>query len=537
MTINYRSKAETIAQIMSSPFVHVGLLCLLVGLIFNHALMMELRIVGRVGFAMDDAWIHMTMARNFVEGNGWGMEPGRTLSVSTSPTWTLLLAFSYCIFREPVLSILSLSVILSMMSVSLCYFLIVMLTERKTLGLIGGIVFVFHPTVLWGMGSGMELPLVLLTLMTTLWLYYSADELSFCRRYVMPVALSIAAMTRPELFVLIPLALIDTFYSVWLRGEKQRAFRTFLIQAAIVLVCLSPYFVFNKISSDLWFPTTYYAKTRIRGIGLSAALASRNINHIYNAVVTQPINQVFDVVRYIAESNMLMLLLLAPGALALSKGLARGAAARGAVLALAVFVLPYAMGVTAPARFLSNHASRYFVIFPALGVVLACLGLSLAIRTSRTVIVPVVCAVLLLIAPWRTTYRAFQLLVTDVDSTERMYRPIGEWINQNMEKEAVLAVNDIGVIGYYARRPMIDVMGLASPEIWPAIQRPPFQRLDVTKMREYLKSRKVDYLVLSPQYYPALTNDKKTFEPIQTWSERYPHDRLISPQVLYRCHW
>lgn len=524
----------------SSTRMHLAVIAALVVYLFARILYFEYRVVGTVGFTMDDAWIHMTVARNFLEGSGWGIVRGHTLSVSTSPTWTILVAVFYFALRDPVTAVMLLSFLCSLAAALLCYLLTAKLTERPVLGLLAAVILLFHPSPLWGMASGMELPLVLFMLFLSLYLYYSADPDSSMRRIVVPAVIAVSAMTRPELFLLIPLAFLDTFWKLYRTDSSEArrlAFRTFLVQVIVTAVVLAPYFAFNKITGGLWFPTTYYAKTVVRGVGLSAAVAARDPYWIRESLLGVPLRQIEDMAAWFGKTNLFMLLLLVPGAIGFSRYCATKACARGSLLVLAMCVIPYVMGVTSPSAYLSNHASRYWVIFPAMAAVLCGVALDVFLRLGRHVALAWFCAIMLLLAPFRTTYRAIQLVATDVDSTERMYRPVGEYLRDNIGPGAVIAVNDIGVIGYYADRDFIDVMGLASPEIWPAIQRKPGKKIDFGAFRRFLQERKVDYLVLSPQYYPELTNDSKTFKPLKSWAEKYPHGRLISPQVLYKCEW
>jgi len=526
-------------SLTSSIFIHLALILIVLAYILYRILELELKKVGSLGFAMDDAWIHMAVARNFLEGNGWGVVPDRALSVSTSPTWTLLVALFYYVLRDPVVAILTLSFLSMVGAIVFCYYLVRELTENALLGLFACLVLMFSPVVLWGMASGMELPLVLCSLLGTFYLYYSADADSKVRLYIVPVALAISAITRPELFVLIPLALADTFRVLYLKVSigRKSAFRTVVIQSLIILAVLSPYFLFNKLNGGYLFPTTYYAKTLIRGVGISAALKSGDSDAILESLIKSPMEQTQDVVDLFLNNNMVLFFLIMIGFFGFCRATGRRASRRGVLIVAAMLVLPYVMGMSAPSRAMSNHADRYFVIFPAMGVVLASVGLDLLYRLGRQRIVVALCVLLVLIAPWWTTYETIKLLVSDVHSTEKMYRPIAEWINTNIKPEAVLAVNDIGVIAYFSNRDLIDVMGLASPEIWPAIVRTPGGKINFENMKKYLRERKVEYILLSPLYYPSLTNDTNTFEPIKRWKEKYPHGRMISPQIMYKCHW
>src|SRR6185369_690311 len=52
-------------------------------------------LAGGTGFPLDDAWIHQTYARNLSQMGQWDYVPGIPSAGSTSPFYTLLLAFGY----------------------------------------------------------------------------------------------------------------------------------------------------------------------------------------------------------------------------------------------------------------------------------------------------------------------------------------------------------------------------------------------------------------------------------------------------------
>ncbi len=49
----------------------------------------------RIGFPLDDAWIHQTYARNFAQLGEWSYLPNQPSAGSTSPLWSFLLALGY----------------------------------------------------------------------------------------------------------------------------------------------------------------------------------------------------------------------------------------------------------------------------------------------------------------------------------------------------------------------------------------------------------------------------------------------------------
>jgi hypothetical protein len=53
---------------------------------------------GRFTYALDDAYIHMAVARNLAESGTWGIRPGEFVSASSSLAWTAILATTFSVF-------------------------------------------------------------------------------------------------------------------------------------------------------------------------------------------------------------------------------------------------------------------------------------------------------------------------------------------------------------------------------------------------------------------------------------------------------
>ncbi|NDC39200.1 MAG: hypothetical protein EBZ48_14335 [Proteobacteria bacterium] len=348
-------------KLVDSQRLHLAVLFTGYLLIVAHILGVELRLAGRIGFTMDDAWIHAAVARNFIDGLGFGIVPNRPLSVSTSPTWTLATSFFYLFYSDPVQGTLALSMICMLAALSLLYFTVRTLTGRGWIGVVSCAVMLMNPIVMWGLVSGMELPMVIFALCLVLHLYYCFDVDSRVRLIGVPLALAFAAVTRPELFLLIPLALIDTFFmNAGAGGRKDIAKAVWrgMIQGGIVLVTLAPYFIFNRLTTGLMFPTTYYAKTRVRGVGLSSALRTHDFDKIWNAAITVPINQVQEIGATMFTHNMVGFLLAILGAAYFTRFFRTNETKRGWLIVAAICVIPYMMGVSSPEKDLSNHANR-----------------------------------------------------------------------------------------------------------------------------------------------------------------------------------
>ena len=65
---------------------------------------------GQIGYPVDDAFIHMAIARHFVQDGRWSVDLSPFTSATSSPLWTLLLAATFRLFgvRDWVALLLSL---------------------------------------------------------------------------------------------------------------------------------------------------------------------------------------------------------------------------------------------------------------------------------------------------------------------------------------------------------------------------------------------------------------------------------------------
>src|SRR5512142_41100 len=58
-------------------------------------------VIFRIGFPLDDTWIHLTYARNLAEHGEWAFRLGERSAGSTSPLWTFLLSIGFVLKLAP----------------------------------------------------------------------------------------------------------------------------------------------------------------------------------------------------------------------------------------------------------------------------------------------------------------------------------------------------------------------------------------------------------------------------------------------------
>jgi hypothetical protein len=88
-------------------------------------------------------------------------------------------------------------------------------------------------------------------------------------------------------------------------------------------------------------------------------------------------------------------------------------------------------------------------------------------------------------------------------------------VNENLPAGAVLAVHDIGAIGYFTDNPLIDLAGLVTPDVVPFIR-------DEARLADYLDSTQAGYLVTFPSWYPKLVEGRTVL--FEAGLEGFPFD-------------
>ena len=103
-------------------------------------------------------------------------------------------------------------------------------------------------------------------------------------------------------------------------------------------------------------------------------------------------------------------------------------------------------------------------------------------------------------------FLGLQAYVQDVRLINNEMVKVAKWINVNTDEDALIATHDIGAIGYFAERPLLDLAGLISPEVIPFLA-------EDEALTDYVRRSDANYLVTAPGWpYQALTQSDNATE-------------------------
>lgn len=100
---------------------------------------------------------------------------------------------------------------------------------------------------------------------------------------------------------------------------------------------------------------------------------------------------------------------------------------------------------------------------------------------------------------------------------ERLYQGVGQWLWENAAREDRIAVMEVGIIGYYAQRPMIDFLGLLNTEVAQALARG-----DIFWSLAHFRPEHVVLGSVNPLYSYYLDPESwfaHTYRPMQTFND------------------
>jgi hypothetical protein len=465
------------------------------------------------GFPLDDAWIHQTYARNLATTGQWAFVPGQTSAGSTSPLWSLLLSLGYWLGVPYQAWTYGLGIAaLGLTGWTVTRLGLRFFPAKLWAGPVAGLLCILEWHLVWASVSGMETMLYtwLSVLVVDLWLM--AEDRTMSGHDRQPLAIrdqqrsavggrlsasshwlilgivgGLMALTRPEGLGLI--GLIGLAAGWRLRRSPDRLLRTWLAVGIGAALPLIPYLVFHYTTTGLPFPNTFYAK-----------------QEEYRALI-----ELYPVWR---RWLMVASVILVGGQVLLLPGFVYGVwrsissfrspkpepepSIYGPLVCATWWFIHLALyALRLPVTY--QHG-RYqipvipFFILVGVGGTAYLLRLQARVMLTRVFSRAIMVAILLL-------FFAFLVLgarayAADVAFIQGEMVAIARWLEANVPPDSLIAVHDIGAIGYFTPRPLLDLAGLVTPEVIPFIT-------DEVQLIEFMQVKDADYVVFFPDWSDA----------------------------------
>ncbi|MDW8325892.1 MAG: hypothetical protein RMK99_04935 [Anaerolineales bacterium] len=477
---------------LRSPLTLFVLLSVLTALVY----LSVSRAYGYVGFGLDDAWIHQTYARNLGMRGEFAFIPGRPSAGSTAPLWTGLIALGYMLRLEPRLWTYALGAASLSLAAWLAHRLVaVYWPERRMAALLAGAVVALEWHLGWAAMSGMETVLFAA-------LALAAFALPEERPGWLGLVAGFSVLLRPDGLTLLP------FVAARLVWPRWRGWKALLHLLAAFAAVFGLYLGFNFWLSGSPWPNTFYAKQAEYAVMREFPLWARAV---WRCELNGRCEPGVALLPWIGAQVLLL-----PG---LAAGAVRAVQERrweqllpllwaGAFIAAYVLRLP-----------VSYQYGRYVMpVIPVL-IVLGVGGVWELWRLHSERLWPRV-----LSRTWAAAFGALALIfwgqgallyARDVRIIETEMAATARWVAANTPPGALIAAHDIGALGYFGNRPLLDLAGLISPEVIGFIR-------DEARLADWLTRQGAEYLVTFPGWYPKLTEAVAAQEVFRTGAPYSP---------------
>ena len=445
----------------------------------------------RLGFPLDDAWIHQTYARNLALYGEWAFYHGQPSAGSTAPLWSALLAPGYWLHLAPAAWAYGLGwLLLALTALTGISVFHLLCPEQRRWARWMGVILALEWHLVWAAGSGMEtllaawLALLVLGLLAAGWRNWLAIGL----------LIGLSVWVRPDGITLLgPAALVSLLDEKSWNG-RLRAWGSLALGLALLF---GPYLLFNRLLAGAWWPNTFFAKQAEYAIHRSQPfwlrLAQQASLPLIGAGVLALPGFIFLLVDALRRRAWAVL---------------AGAAWVGGYLLLYALRLP-----------VTYQHGRY--IMPVIPVYLVWAWAGMAIltremmRSSAGRILSsawIISTLLVLLGFWGMGAQAY---AQDSAVIESEMVQTAQWLDENTPPDALIAVHDIGAVGYFTRRRLLDLAGLVSPEVIPFIR-------DEGRLEQFLDEQGATHLVTFPGWYPAL---------VKRGSQVYTTEGAFSPEL------
>ncbi len=395
---------------------------------------------------IDDAYISYRYARNFARGLGLVYNGGEAIEGYTNFLWTLIAASAIKLHLDPEVVTKLLGGLSALGTLPIAWRMSARLQPVRVL----------PPLAPWLLASsalfsgyavmGLETIFFVFLVLAATWRLFEEAEGPSRAFPLSGVLYALAALTRPEapLFLIIAMAVLGR--RAWTRQNALRV--------GIIVVVAGAHLLWRHHMYGAWLPNTLAAKT-----GNFGGQFQNGIDYVQ---------------RYAQQCGLLLLMSIAGAVVVVRRRSPLGLAVVGSALSVAAYAVVVGGDWMPLWRFLTP--------FEPFAFVLADVGFRAAAESSldapaprqlnqtarrlrATSWVALAIGAVLAISQRVDARRAqLELLAADQHGWDTSAHPLAQWLKGN-EPPGLLALGDIGYIGWWTDFPILDILGLVDPVI------------------------------------------------------------------------
>ncbi len=387
--------------------------------------------IQKLPYSPDDTFIYMQYARNIAGGHGFSFNPGEPSYGVTSPFWVIILSIPYFPGIDAFWFSKILDIICAAFSILIFFRLAKLIFNDKGdtfYPLLAVSLFTLNIWFIRWSFTGMETNLAVLMMLLVLYFYFKKNyALSF-------FLCGLFFLIRPEGFILF----LVIFVCVLVEKNKTE-FKNIIMYIILFALSIIPFLIYSKITFGTFLANTTLGKSTL----------TFNISTITA--------QVLEITKTLAPSSGIEILLaLIFIVMAWKNRMLRQF--MPLILWPAGLLLLYVVTD-------ADIISRYFMIIIPVFTIMA-VKLIEMLNVKYKFSAGVVLFIVILVISQFTFYKFVKPHTGNFSNgIENCLIPVGKWFNDNTPENSRILVNDVGAIGYYSNRYIIDAAALVNRDL------------------------------------------------------------------------
>ncbi len=466
----------------------------------------------------DDSYITLKFASNFFKYNGITYDGISYLTGATSPLHIILVALVGLFFKLETASLL-VGIIFFVFSSLIVYLWTLTIYNDRGIALLAGVLMSTSGWLVFDSLNGLESTTFIFFSLLTFYLFYAYEHKI---HYIIPLFLSI--LTRPEGWF-VACALFIWQVIQYVNHKDKRILRCLATSLGVFILLIVPYFIFALHSTGSLLPGTAFSK----GIFFDEAYLSLTNKIVY---FKHCLSLFYKTFLYPAPFFILPFVLFARRVIFIPYLWFYGS----------IFYVLYFLIFPGATK---HYWCRYQHIFIPLIIIAISAGavelLKMCKRKTLAISMTVLVASSLIYNQSISFMKVEKIYSGEIESTKKTLMNLAIWLKDNTPEDSLIVLHDIGVVGYFSDRKIIDLVGLTNPEVSKYYWDRSSKRLysfSERRIIDYLKEKKPDYLVMIPEwdrYFNLFQpGSEKYFEHVYTSDLLFPTELRY---MVYKCNW
>ncbi len=466
----------------------------------------------------DDSYISLKFAENFFRYGGITYDGTTFLTGATSPLHILFIVFAGLFVRMEAAPLV-VGIVFFWLSSIMVYLFALKITADKKAAILAGLMMATNGWMIFDSLNGLETTTFIFFSLVTFYLFYSFRNRVF---YVIPLVLSI--LIRPEGWF------AGCAIGVWLtiqyvkQGNRQIV-RFMLKSLGLFALMITPYLILCFYCTGSLLPGTALAKAAFFAEGV-ISLPDRS-TYFRNCL-----SMFYTTLIYPVPVLMLPLIFFARRTLSIPY----------LMYYYIIFYLAYFLFFPGA---IAHYWCRYQHIFIPLIIIAISDGVMDVVKRCRAwnlkASLAGLIAVSIIFNQVITVRGSCLLYASSIAYTRDSLIDMALWLKDNTPEDCLIAVHDIGAVGYFSNRRILDLVGLVNPEVtryYMDIRRKKFPHISQRRVIDYLRIKQPDYLVMFcdwDRYFNFFKPDNsKYFKLVFTSNPIPPCNASYS---VFKCNW